>query len=89
MADTGKAARLALKSSPQTRDKDLLKKEILFAAKLQLFSAALGLAKPAPGLDSVIKEYKNVWLRRNRRGGLADSVSRLEKLKEFYFKANG
>ncbi|MBN2472829.1 MAG: hypothetical protein JXN59_19045, partial [Anaerolineae bacterium] len=34
----------------------------------------------AEELDPLIDEYQRVWLARNRPGGLADSVSRLEAL---------
>jgi len=40
-----------------------------------------GLAKE---LDEIIEEYKDLWLQRNRIGGLKDSVKRFERLKEAY-----
>lgn len=38
----------------------------------------------AKELDEITEEYKSIWLKRNRIGGLKDSLRRFEKLKEAY-----
>ncbi len=41
-------------------------------------------ASLAEELEAIIAEYKRLWLARNRIGGLADSVGRMERLLEMY-----
>ena len=38
----------------------------------------------AKELDEIIEEYKDLWLQRNRIGGLKDSIERFERLKKAY-----
>jgi hexosaminidase len=38
----------------------------------------------AVDLEKIISEHKRLWLLRNRKGGLADSTSRMEKLLKLY-----
>lgn len=38
----------------------------------------------AEELEPLLDEYRRIWLARNRPGGLADSIARLEKLLELY-----
>ena len=35
-------------------------------------------------LEEIILEYRTLWLKRNRPGGLEDSLARLEKLRADY-----
>jgi hypothetical protein len=35
-------------------------------------------------LQAIISEFQDVWLKRNRLGGMADSVARLEKSRHAY-----
>ncbi len=38
----------------------------------------------ASELEEIVAEYRRLWLRRNRPGGLADSVGRMERLLTLY-----
>jgi len=40
--------------------------------------------KLAAELQKIIQEYKKIWLKRNRKGGLNDSVNKLERLINAY-----
>ncbi len=42
--------------------------------------------KLADELKKIIKEYKKIWLKRNRKGGLNDSVKNLDSLLDMYQK---
>ena len=68
---------------------------ILHCADLGLFKLKkrgrdqemLELKKLLNDLTSIIKEYKKIWLKRNRRGGLEDSILKMQELKRQYIEA--
>jgi len=44
--------------------------------------------KLAAELQKIIPEYKKIWLKRNRKGGLNDSIRKLEGLLNAYSASN-
>jgi hypothetical protein len=82
-----------------TPDADLIKREFDWAADM-LRHACLrrlwAIGEPgdykdanirqqlAQDADRLIAEYREIWLARNREGGLKDSLARLEKMKQAY-----
>ncbi|MCX2681325.1 family 20 glycosylhydrolase [Galbibacter sp. EGI 63066] len=89
-------------AQPTSTDGDIIKKEIVQAARLALHGIHLGIARlKAAGyatknipkqekdklieeLEGLIQKHKELWLLRNREGGLSDSASKLEDLLEYY-----
>ncbi len=75
-------------------DADLIKREFDNAAQMlrhgakrilfQLDDSSLRAADLVADLDAIEVEYRNLWLARNRPGGLDDSVARLRRARELY-----
>lgn len=70
-------------------DADLVKREFTLAARMMRLACQRGLlaadtarfkAENTVEIAEMIEEYKQVWLSRNRPGGLKDSITVLEKL---------
>lgn len=85
----------------QCEDADIIVAEFRNAIHLILHGANLGLFKLEKrggdqeilelrnlldDLTSIIKEYKEVWLKRNRSAGLEDSIMKMEELKSQYIE---
>lgn len=87
----------------QCDDAELIEAEMRLSLRLILHGANLGLLKTTArmgkdrkrckleelrdDLTVILRDYRENWLRRNRSGGLDDSVRRLEDLKRQYEKA--
>lgn len=87
----------------QCDDAEQIEAEMRLSLRLILHGANLGLLKTAArmgknrkrrkleelrdDLTVILRDYRENWLRRNRSGGLEDSVGRLEDLKQQYEKA--
>ena len=76
-------------------DASLVRDEYRMTARLLQHACQRGLlavghaSAPAPALlaedlQDIIKDYRKIWLKRNRPGGLADSVRRFQKILEEY-----
>jgi hexosaminidase len=76
-------------------DAELIAREFTLAARMMDHAARRGAfllghagdserAALGPDMDAIAAEYREVWLARNRPGGLADSVGRLERLRQDY-----
>jgi hexosaminidase len=82
-------------------DAELIKQEYLLTARLMRHACRRGLlafeTDPAQvtalrraldhDMQELIAQYRQVWLARNRPGGLTDSVARLEKARQAYLAA--
>ncbi len=67
------------------REFDLMARLLRHATKRVKFAHGNGdRAALSADLDTLIADYKDQWLARNRPGGLADSVARLERLRGDY-----
>ena len=75
----------------QTPDAKLIKREFELAAKLMRLACWRGMAaleetdfskQYASDIASAVQEYKEVWLSRNRPGGLDESVTALVALEK-------
>jgi hypothetical protein len=89
-----RAIDLAIAPLPKARmrldDADLIKGEFRNAAAMLKFTCKLGRqelgqsrqvpAESSAKLRRIMDEHRRLWLLRNRPGGLADSIGRLEKL---------
>ena len=81
------------KAMPETDDAKLLKKEIIHAAKILIHACHRGILicegkKAGAEMLKEIRELKGrhqeIWLARNRPGGLQDSLARFTKLQKEY-----
>lgn len=86
------------KQKMQRADAELIVSEYECAANLLHHACGLGMLafeddpkvarelkrKLVPDLRSIIKDYKALWLARNREGGLKDSVARFENILKVY-----
>ncbi|MCD4686593.1 MAG: glycoside hydrolase, partial [Anaerolineae bacterium] len=80
-----------------SRKADLLKREFSLAARMlrhgakrllfQLEDSPITAREMAEDIAMIIAEYRAVWTKRNRPGGLSDSVARLEQAGELYTQA--
>ncbi len=82
----------------QRNDASLVIREYEFTARLMRHACHRGLLATDPtrrnnavarreldaDLQAIIQEYQELWLARNRRGGLADSVARLQRARVDY-----
>lgn len=85
------------RSDMAVADADLIKREFDNAAQMlrhgakrilfQLDDSPLRAADLVADLDAIEVEYRNLWLARNRPGGLDDSVARLRRARELYQRA--
>jgi hexosaminidase len=76
-------------------DYSLLRQEFDFAARMLRHACWRGLlaygvpikdtAALASDLESLIETHQQIWLSRNRPGGLPDSLARLERLRQDYY----
>ena len=73
----------AAKSAPTRLGGDLVKREILLAARMMDFGAframnALGLRPEGNDrIEAIADDYEELWLSRSQRGGLAESLARV------------
>ena len=86
------------KAQMKRPDAELIKEEFQLAARMLRHGCKRGLlageSRPVKArslrnelghdLEALLDEYKHVWLRRNRPGGLKDSMARLKALKRDY-----
>lgn len=78
----------------QREDAELVEREFVSAANmirhgarralLQLGDSSVDKTQLASNFDSMVADFRAVWLARNREGGLEDSVARLNNARELY-----
>jgi hexosaminidase len=86
-------------AQPNLPDADLLRREFSWAADMLRHACRRGMwvirkgqnkedtslrQQLAEEADRLIAEYREIWLARNRVGGLKDSLARMEKMRRDY-----